>query len=133
MMIDLTLSLGILLGALALGAVCHALVGYAGRACLLGWIILEVGLWTWFLIFDPGVIFKYTLIATAIPAALLMLLLGLPFEQSRRRRIRRDGAAIRREGGFACPHCGCVYDRELEDDRCPDCGGAVDGAPGILG
>jgi hypothetical protein len=133
MMIDPMLSIGILVAALAVGAVCHALVAYAGRASLLGWIILEIALWAWFLIFDPGVIFKYTLIATAIPAVLLMLLLGLPFEQVRRKRIRRIGAAVRREGGFACPHCGLVYDREREDDRCPDCGGAVDGAPGMLG
>lgn len=133
MMIDPMLSVGILIAALLLGAICHGLVPYAGRASLLGWIVLEVGLWTWFLIFDPGVIFKYTLIATAIPAVLVMLLLGLPIEQARRKRIRRTGEAIRSEGGFACPHCGCAYDREREDDRCPDCGGAVDGAPGILG
>lgn len=132
-MIDPILAAGILMAALLLGLLLHGFVGYAGRAALLGWVLLEAGLWGWYLAFDPGVIYRYTVLTTAIPAALLLLLVGLPFEVTRRRRIRSAGERIRSEGGFACPHCGCVYDRELEDDRCPDCGGAVDGAPGILG
>ena len=132
-MIDPILGVGILVAAVVVGVVFHCLIRYAGRATFMGWILMEVVLWACYLIFELGVIFRYTLIATAFPAALLILLVGLPFEYTRRRRIRAAGAAIRLEGGFACPHCGYIYDREREDDRCPDCGGAVDGRPGILG
>ncbi len=132
-MIDPFLGAGILVASIIVAAGFHSLIGYAGRAAFIGWLFLEVALWSWYLAFDPGVIYRYTVLATAVPAALLILLVGLPFERARRIRIRAIGEEVLREGGFACPHCGCLYDREREDDRCPDCGGAVDGGPGILG
>jgi hypothetical protein len=126
------LALGILLAALALGICVHAIFPYAGRAALLAWIMLEATLACWYS-WRGDEIFLYTWLATAIPAGLLLLVIGLPFESIRRKRMRAFGAALRREGGFACPHCGLAYDREQEDARCPDCGGAADGAPGVLG
>jgi DNA-directed RNA polymerase subunit RPC12/RpoP len=130
--IDFYLVVGILLVALVLGFCVHATYPYAGRAALLAWVVLEAALGGWYA-WRGGEIFLYTWLATAIPAGLLLLLIGLPFEVVRRRRIRLFGEIIRRTGGFACPHCGLAYDREQEDGRCPDCGGAADGAPGVLG
>lgn len=130
-MIDPYLALGILLGALFLGTLMHAIYPYAGRAALLAWIILEVALMAWYF-WQGGEIFLYTVLASAIPAGLLLLLLGLPFESIRRKRMKARGEAVRLAGGFACPHCGLQYDRMREDNRCPDCGGAADGAPGVL-
>ena len=131
-MIDPLIAIAILAVAALLGGVMHLLIPYLGKATLVAWVLLEIGLWGWFLA-KGGTIFSYTTIATAAPAALLILLIGLPFEYRRRRDIRARGREVLKSGGFACPHCGCIYDRELEDDRCPDCGGAVDGAPGVLG
>ena len=131
-MIDPWLAGGILLSALILGVLVHLVVPYAGRAALLGWFILVVALGVWNY-FWGNEIFQYTWIASIIPIGLLMLLVGLPIEAARRRHIRQQGEFLRAEGVFACPHCGCAYDRAREDDRCPDCGGAADGAPGVLG
>lgn len=131
-MIDPVLAFCILVGSLFFGTAVHAVLPYAGRAALLAWIVIEGLLGAWYA-WNGGQIFLYTWLVTAIPVGLLLLLIGLPFESIRRRRMRAFGETLRREGKFACPHCGLAYDREAEDDRCPDCGGAVDGAPGILG
>ena len=131
-MIDPWLAIGILVLALILGGIMHMIVPYAGRATFFAWCLLQLGLWTWYLAMG-GTIYSYTVIATAVPAALLILLLGLPLELRRRRKIRTEGSERLKSGGFACEFCGCIYDRRREDDRCPDCGGAVGGAPGVLG
>ena len=130
-MIDPYLAVGILIVALVLGTLVHIIYPYAGRAALLTWIVIEITLAAWYF-WQGGQIFLYTVLATAIPTGLLLLLLGLPFESIRRKRMKIRGAEIRKAGGFACPHCGLPYDRVREDNRCPDCGGAADGAPGII-
>ena len=131
-MIDPWIAL-ILLGIAALvGLVVHLKVRYLGRATLIAWVLVELGVLGWYLAFGET-IFGYTAITSAMPIALIILAIGFPFEIARRARMRRAGRGVTLEGGFACPHCGCLYDRELERGRCPDCGGAWDGAPGVLG
>ena len=131
-MIDPVLAVGILFSALLLGLFVHLLIPYAGRAAVVAWLILMLLLGAWTLWWGDT-IFQYTWLVTMIPAGLLLLLLGLPFEIVRRRHTRQQGDLLRAEGVFACPHCGFAYDRAREDDRCPDCGGAAEGAPGVLG
>lgn len=130
-MIDPYIALSILLAGLVIGTLVHSLYPYAGRAALLTWILMEIGLFGWYF-WQGGTIFFYTVVVTALPLGVLLLVLGLPFEVVRRKRMKARGDAIRSAGGFACPHCGYQYDREKEDNRCPDCGGAADGAPGVL-
>ena len=131
-MIDPSFALLVLGISAILGGVIHVLVPYIGKATLIGWVVLQIGLLGWFLN-EGGTILGYTIITTAAPTALVMLLIGIPFEYRRRRVMRSRGREMVKSGGFACPHCGCIYDRGREDDRCPDCGGAVDGSPGMLG
>ena len=123
----------ILLGAAAVvGTLVHLRIRYLGRATLLAWLLVELGALGWYLAFG-GTIFGYTALTTAMPIAMLILAIGFPFELTRRSRMRRNRSQPPGKDGFTCPHCGCVYDKELERGRCPDCGGAWDGAPGVLG
>lgn len=131
-MIDPVVAIGIIVFTAVLGVFMHMVIPYAGRAAFLGWLLLMLVLAIWNHLWG-GTIFQYTWLATAIPCGLLLLLIGLPFESIRRRNMRREGALLRAAGVFACPHCGKAYDRAREDDRCPDCGGAAEGAPGVLG
>ena len=131
-MIDLNTGFLILGLAAGMAVLVHALVPYVGKATLIAWIVLQVGVWGW-MFNGTDEIYRNTAIVTLMPSALVILMIGLPFEITRRRRISRVGMETRKSGGFACPHCGCIYDREREQSRCPDCGGAVDGAPGVLG
>lgn len=131
-MIDLGISVLLLFIGVVVGGVMHLCVRYLGRATFFAWVLVELGVLGWYLWFG-GTIFGQTALATAFPIALVILLVGIPFELTRRARMRRDGRESIAHGGFACPHCGCAYDRELERGRCPDCGGAWDGAPGVLG
>ena len=131
-MIDFPTAFLLLLIGAVIGLLCHGVIRYLGRATLTAWLLVEAGIAGWYL-WVGGTIFGQTALATAVPTAFLILIIGMPFERARRRRMRDSGREIVESGGFACPHCGCIYDREREQGRCPDCGGACDGAPGVLG
>ena len=131
-MIDLILSLYILISTVVLSAFFNWLFKHVGRAALVSWVLIQCCLGAWYIYAPDPTLFR-TWITALAPSAFLALVVGLPWEVARRRAIRRAGDAKRTSGEFACPHCGLSYDREREEDRCPDCGGAVDGAPGILG
>ena len=131
-MIDVTTAVLLLGIGAGVGLLCHSVIRYLGRATLVAWFIVECSIAGWYLWFG-GTIFGYTALATVFPIAFLILVLGIPFELTRRRQMRGAGRKLVEAGGFACPHCGCVYDRERERERCPDCGGACNGAPGVLG
>ena len=131
-MINFSTALLLLLIGAATGLLCHSVIRYLGRATLIAWLLVEAGVAGWYLWFG-GTIFGQTALAAAVPTAFLILILGMPFELARRRQMRNTGREVVASGGFACPHCGCKYDREREQCRCPDCGGACDGAPGVLG
>ena len=131
-MIDLeTAGLLLVIGAVV-GTLMHLWIHYLGRATLVAWLLVECGVLGWYFWYGET-IFGYTTLATAFPIALLILVIGIPFEVGRRQKMRHQGRQVMAAGGFACPHCGCDYDRERERGRCPDCGGAWDGAPGVLG
>jgi len=131
-MIDLNTGFMALGMAAVIAVLVHLLIPYVGRASFLGWVFLQALLLGW-MFTGTDEIYRNTLIVVLMPSALVILVIGIPFELQRRRRMRRIGLETRKSGGFACPHCGCIYDRAREQDRCPDCGGAVDGAPGVLG
>ena len=131
-MINFSTALLLLLIGAVMGILCHIFIRYLGRSTLLAWLLVQAGIAGWYLWFG-GTIFGQTALATAVPTAFLILVLGMPFELTRRRRMHKTGREVLQSGGFACPHCGCIYDRDRERGRCPDCGGACDGAPGVLG
>ena len=132
-MIDPTLALVILLVSIVVGLVMHALIRYVGRSTLLAWLLVQTVFTVAYLFGVGNQIFGYTLLICATPSLLVILLSGLPIEYRRRRSMIASGRKVIANGGFACPHCGCAYDRVAERGRCPDCGGAFDGGPGVLG
>ena len=132
-MIDPTLALVILLVSIVVGLVMHALIRYVGRSTLLAWLLVQTIFIGAYLSGVGNQIFGYTLLICATPSLLVILLSGLPIEHRRRRSMIASGREVIANGGFACPHCGCAYDREAERGRCPNCGGAFDGGPGVLG
>ena len=132
-MIDPTLALVILFVSIVVGLVMHALIRYVGRSTLIAWLLVQAIFTGAYLSGVGNQIFGYTLLICATPSLLVILLSGLPIEYRRRRSMIASGREVIANGGFACPHCGCAYDRETEQGRCPDCGGAFDGGPGVLG
>ena len=132
-MVDPALASLIFIVSIVIGLAMHVIFRYIGRASLLAWILVQMIFTAAYLFGVGNQIFGYTVIICATPSALLILLSGLPFEYRRRRRMSLSGERLISHGGFACPHCGCAYDRESERGRCPDCGGAFDGGPGVLG
>tara|TARA_B100001059_G_scaffold192456_1_gene195964 strand:+ start:1205 stop:1603 length:399 start_codon:yes stop_codon:yes gene_type:complete len=132
-MVDPTLALLILTVSLVVGLGLHSLIRYIGRSTVIAWLLVQVAFTGAYLSGIGDQIFGYTVLICASPSVLVILLAGLPFEYRRRRSMSISGRRLIAEGGFACPHCGCAYDREIELGRCPDCGGAFDGGPGVLG
>ena len=131
-MIDFSTAALLLAIGAVVGLLSHSAIRYLGRATLIAWLLVEASIAGWYLWFG-GTIFGQTALAAAIPTAFIILILGMPFELIRRKHVRGKGRQLIETGGFACPHCGYIYDQERERGRCPDCGGACNGAPGGLG
>ena len=132
-MVDPTLALLILAVSVAVGLMMHALIRYIGRSTVIAWLLVQAVFTGAYLSGVGDQIFGYTVLICTTPSILVILLSGLPFEYRRRHVMSVSGQRLIAQGGFACPHCGCAYDREVELGRCPDCGGAFDGGPGVLG
>ena len=132
-MVDIQLALLIFVVSIVVGVVMHVLMRYIGRSTVVAWILVQAIFVGLYLSGVGNQIFGYTVIICTVPSAFLILVSGIPFEFQRRRSMIASGRKLIAEGGFACPHCGCAYDRETELGRCPDCGGACEGGPGVLG